>query len=57
MKYAIIIAIIGVMLFGAGVYYLIKEKNDVESKKIYSIVTTVGAVVIIASAIYIFTHI
>lgn len=25
--------IIGIMILGAGVYYLIKEKNDRESKK------------------------
>ena len=29
----------------AGIYYLIKEKNDPESKKIYSVISAVGAIV------------
>ena len=43
--------IIGVLVLGAGVYYLAKEKNDPESKKIYSIVSVVGAVITVACAL------
>ena len=44
---SIIGLIIGVLIFGAGLYYLIKEKNDPESKKIYSIISIIGAVLIV----------
>ena len=37
--------IIGVLVLGAGVYYLTKEKHDPESKKIYTVVSIVGALV------------
>ena len=33
----IIGVIIGILLIVAGVYYFVKEKNDVESRKIYQI--------------------
>lgn len=29
--------IIGILLFGAGVYYLQQNKNDAESRKIYGV--------------------
>ena len=57
MVIGIIGIIIGLPVLGAGIYYLIKEKNDPESKKIYSIVSAVGAVVTIVAAIILFTHI
>ncbi len=38
---------IGLMILGAGIYYLVKEKEDRESRKIYSITTVVGAVITI----------
>lgn len=37
--------IIGALIMGAGIYYLVKEKRDPESKKIYSVVTAVGGIV------------
>lgn len=40
--------IIGIMILGAGIYYLLKEKDDPESKKIYSITTGIGAVIVLA---------
>ena len=43
--------IIGALVAGAGIYYLAKEKHDPESKKIYSVVTAVGAVIFIAALI------
>lgn len=33
---------------GAGIYYLVKEKNDSESRRIYTAVSAVGAVVTLA---------
>lgn len=57
MVIGIIGIIIGLLVLGAGIYYLVKEKNDLESKKIYSIVSAVGAVVTIVAAIILFTHI
>lgn len=43
MTVSIIGIIIGVAVLGAGIYYLVKEKNDAESKKIYSVVSVLGA--------------
>ena len=35
----IIGAIIGALVFGAGIYYLLKEKDDKEARKIYTIIS------------------
>ena len=43
--------IIGVLIFGAGIYYLVKEKHDPESKKIYTIVSVIGAVITVVCAV------
>lgn len=43
MTVSIIGIIIGAAVLGAGIYYLVKEKNDAESKKIYSVVSVLGA--------------
>ena len=40
--------IIGILILGAGIYYLAKEKDDPESKKIYAIVSAVGGVIAVA---------
>ena len=37
--------IIGILVLAAGLYYLKAEKNDPESKKIYTAVSAVGAVI------------
>ena len=57
MVIGIIGIIIGLLVLGAGIYYLAKEKNDPESRKIYSIVSAVGAVVTVVAVIILFTHI
>ena len=44
--------VIGLLVLGAGVYYLTKEKHDPESKKIYTIVSLVGAVVALGSLLW-----
>lgn len=48
---AIIAALFGIMIIGVSVYYLIKEKNDKESKKIYTISSLVGAVIAIGALV------
>ena len=51
MLFKIVGLIIGVLIFGAGIYYLNGAKNDPESKKIYTIFIVVGAVIAAASAL------
>ena len=43
--------IIGILILGAGIYYLAKEKDDPESKKIYTIVSAVGGVIAVVCAL------
>ncbi len=38
-------ALIGLLIFGFGLYYLIKEKDDKESRTIYTVVSIVGIVI------------
>ena len=45
MAVKIIGLIIGILVLCAGNYYLVKEKHDPESKKIYTIVSVVGGVI------------
>lgn len=40
------IIIIGAMILGAGIYYLVKEKADKEARKIYPITTVAGALIL-----------
>lgn len=42
---------IGLMIAGAGVYYYLKERNDADSRKIYSIIGAVGAVIAIGAVV------
>ena len=43
---------IGALILCFGVYYRIKEWSDAESRKIYTIAAATGAVITVASAIY-----
>lgn len=43
--------IIGILVLDAGVYYLVKEKQDPESQKIYTIVSVIGAAVAAVCAV------
>ncbi len=54
MAIKIIGLIIGPLLLGAGIYYLVKEKHDPESKKIYSVVSVIGAVIAAVCAVLLF---
>lgn len=38
--------VIGTMILGAGIYYLAKEKTDREARKIYTITTVAGALIL-----------
>lgn len=40
--------IIGILVLGAGVYFLVKEKQDPESRKIYTVVSVICAVLLFA---------
>lgn len=53
MAVKIIGLIIGLLVLGAGIYYLAKEKHDAESKKIYGIVSAVGGVIAVVCALLI----
>ena len=44
--------VIGLLILGAGLYYLSKEKDSAESRKIYGIASAVGAVITVASVVW-----
>lgn len=46
MAITIIGIIIGTMILGAVIYYLVKEKTDREARKIYTITTVAGALIL-----------
>ena len=46
--------IIGILVLGAGIYYLAKEKHDAESRKIYTIASVIGGVICAVSAVLLF---
>ena len=48
----IVMLLIGLLLAGAGLYYLFQNKNDPESRKIYGITTGIGIIVAVVSAIF-----
>lgn len=51
MAIKIIGLIIGILVLGAGIYYLAKEKHDPESKKIYTIVSVIGGGIAVVCAL------
>lgn len=51
MAIKIIGLIIGILVLCAGLYYLIKEKHDLESRKIYTIVSVIGGVICAVCAV------
>ena len=46
--------VIGILVLGAGAYYLVKEKQDPGSRKIYTVVSVIGAAVAAVSAVLLF---
>ena len=47
MMVSVIILLVGLAILGGGLFYLVKEKADKESRKIYGVVSAVGAVILI----------
>lgn len=45
--------VVGLLVLAVGVYYLVKEKNDSESRKIYGVISAVGGVVAVVCALLI----
>ncbi len=43
--------IVGVLVLGAGLYYLIKEKKDPESRKIYGAISAIGGAMAVVCAL------
>lgn len=52
MMVCIIGILIGLLVLGTGIYYLHQEKHDSEYRKIYTIVSVVGALLAIGAAIW-----
>ena len=46
--------IIGLLILGAGLYYLNQNKQDAESRKIYGITAVAGAVVAVVCGVLLF---
>ena len=51
MAIQIIGLVIGALVLGAGLYCLVREKKDPESKKIYGTVSAVGGVIALICAL------
>lgn len=47
----IISLVIGISVASLGIYYLVKEKNDPESKKIYTCITAAGGITAVICAL------
>ena len=43
--------IVGVFLSGAGIYYFVQNKNDRESKRVYSVITAIGLLILISMVV------
>lgn len=43
--------IIGLLVAGAGIYYLSQEKNDPEAKKIYTVISVIGLIIAVVMLI------
>ncbi len=48
---AIIAIVIGILIMAGGIYYLVSEKEDKESRQIYGIVTVIGAVIAVIAIV------
>lgn len=47
MAIKIIGTLIGALILGAGLYYLIKERKDKESRKVYGIISSIGGIIFV----------
>lgn len=50
--YALVTLLTGAMILGTGIHYRVKEKDNPESRKIYTIAAIVGAVIAIAAVVW-----
>ncbi len=50
MTIKIIGLILGILILGAGIYYLTKEKHDPESRKIYTVTSVIGGGIAVVCA-------
>jgi len=46
--------IMGLLVLGTGVYYLVKDKEDAQSRRIYTTVSVIGAVIAAVCAVLLF---
>lgn len=46
--------IIGLLVLGAGICYLVKEKQDPKSRKIYTAISIIGGVIATVCAVLLF---
>lgn len=44
--------LIGIAVLIGGIYYLVKEKDDAEAKKIYTIISVIGAVIVVIMTLW-----
>ncbi len=51
MLFSVIGILIGIIIFIGGMYYYIKEKSDIESRKIYGIASVIGIVICFVASI------
>lgn len=49
---SVLVILIGLLVLGTGIYYLHQEKHDSESRKIYTIVSVVGALLAVGAAVW-----
>ncbi len=48
--------VIGALILVAGIYYFVKDRNDLESRKVYSIISGIGGIVFIGMLIKLLTE-
>lgn len=51
MTIKIIGTLIGALILGADLYYLIKERTDKESRKVYGIISSIGGIIFVVMLI------
>ncbi len=51
-----VVLLAGLAILAGGAYYMVKEREDRESRKIYLITAVVGVVVAVGGAVYLFTQ-
>ncbi len=44
--------LIGLLILGAGLYYLVKEKDNAESRKIYGIASLIGVAIAVGCVVW-----